>query len=165
MRKIDHRWAQPLHSVDLTRRLERAAQASLPPNTLMQRAGLAVAQLARALAPHARTIWIACGPGNNGGDGLEAAMHLHRQGLNVAVTWLGDPEELATGGYHTHLRRGGIIQLICTATHTWWRWVIQKNSVSLHQSGSVVLAWYCACESGSSTCLNSRCLGNEHASL
>jgi hypothetical protein len=47
----------------------------------MQRAGLATARLALALAPHARTIWIACGPGNNGGDGLEAAMHLRRWGL------------------------------------------------------------------------------------
>jgi hydroxyethylthiazole kinase-like uncharacterized protein yjeF len=57
----------------------------------MQRAGLATARLALALAPHARTVWIACGPGNNGGDGLEAAMHLRRWGGNPVVTWLGDP--------------------------------------------------------------------------
>lgn len=93
MRKIDHRSAQPLHSVDLTRRLERAAQASLPPNTLMQRAGLAVAQLALALAPHARRVWVACGPGNNGGDGLEAAMHLQCWGKSPVVTWLGSAEQ------------------------------------------------------------------------
>ena len=46
----------------------------------MQRAGLAVARLALAVAPHARTVWIACGPGNNGGDGFEAAVHLQRLG-------------------------------------------------------------------------------------
>jgi ADP-dependent NAD(P)H-hydrate dehydratase / NAD(P)H-hydrate epimerase len=57
---------------------------------LMQRAGLAVARLACALAPHAQTIWLACGPGNNGGDGLEAAMHLKLWGRNPVVTWLGD---------------------------------------------------------------------------
>ncbi|EER57607.1 YjeF-family domain protein, partial [Acidovorax delafieldii 2AN] len=34
----------------------------------------------------------ACGPGNNGGDGLEAAMHLQRDGRRVVVTWLGTPE-------------------------------------------------------------------------
>ena len=62
----------------------------LPPHTLMQRAGLAVARLALALAPHARTIWIACGPGNNGGDGFEAAMHLRQWGKHPVVTWLGD---------------------------------------------------------------------------
>lgn len=63
--------------------------AGLPPHTLMQRAGLSVARLALAVAPHARIIWIACGPGNNGGDGLEAAMHLQHWGKQVVVTWLG----------------------------------------------------------------------------
>ena len=80
----------PLFDTAATQRIERHAAALLPAHTLMQRAGLAVARLARALAPHARTIWIACGPGNNGGDGLEAAMHLHQQGITVTVTWLGD---------------------------------------------------------------------------
>jgi hydroxyethylthiazole kinase-like uncharacterized protein yjeF len=93
MRKIDHRSAQPLHSVYATRHIERAAQASLPANTLMQRAGLAVAQLALALAPHARRVWVACGPGNNGGDGLEAAMHLQCWGKFPVVTWLGNAEQ------------------------------------------------------------------------
>lgn len=74
-----------------TRELERLAAAGLPTHTLMQRAGLAAARLALALAPHARRIWIACGPGNNGGDGFEAAMHLHRWGKNVTLTWTGLP--------------------------------------------------------------------------
>ena len=34
-------------------------------------------------------MWIACGPGNNGGDGLEAAVHLKAWGKDVVVTWLG----------------------------------------------------------------------------
>jgi len=80
----------PLHDTAATRRIEQAAAAALPPHTLMQRAGLAVARLALALAPHARTVWVACGPGNNGGDGLEAAMHLRQWGLAPVVTWLGD---------------------------------------------------------------------------
>nr|WP_315238145.1 NAD(P)H-hydrate dehydratase [uncultured Albidiferax sp.] len=81
--------AHPLFDTAATRRIEQAAMASLPPHTLMQRAGLAVARLARALAPHARTVWIACGPGNNGGDGLEAATQLHLHGTTVVATWLG----------------------------------------------------------------------------
>lgn len=92
MRRIRPDQAHPLHDTAATRRIEQAAAALLPQHTLMQRAGLAVARLARALAPHARTIWIACGPGNNGGDGLEAAMHLRQEGIPVVVTWLGAPE-------------------------------------------------------------------------
>jgi len=83
----------PLYGSAPTRLAEASAAAALPPHTLMQRAGLATARLALALAPHARTIWIAGGPGNNGGDGLEAAMHLRRWGLNPVVTWLGSPEQ------------------------------------------------------------------------
>jgi hydroxyethylthiazole kinase-like uncharacterized protein yjeF len=52
----------------------------------MQSAGLACAQLALAVAPHARRIWVAAGPGNNGGDGLEAALHLHQWGKEVVVS-------------------------------------------------------------------------------
>lgn len=78
-----------LHGIEASRRLEATAAAALPPHTLMRRAGLAVARLALALAPHARAAWIACGPGNNGGDGFEAAMHLKRWGLHPVVTWLG----------------------------------------------------------------------------
>ena len=50
-----------------------------------------MAQLAMAIAPHSRRIWIACGPGNNGGDGLEAAIKLAHWGKSVVVTWLGKP--------------------------------------------------------------------------
>ncbi len=78
----------PLHDIGATRAIEAQAQAALGPNVLMQRAGLALARLALALAPHARGIWVAAGPGNNGGDGLEAAMHLHRWGKRVAVSLL-----------------------------------------------------------------------------
>jgi len=88
--------AQPhaLYGTAATRAIEAAAAAALPPHTLMQRAGQATARLALALAPHARCIWIACGGGNNGGDGLEAAAVLHRAGHPVAVTWLGRPDAL-----------------------------------------------------------------------
>lgn len=83
----------PLFDTAATQRIEHHAAALLPPHTLMRRAGLAIARLALALAPHARTVWIACGPGNNGGDGLEAALHLHQRGLRVVVSWLGSPQK------------------------------------------------------------------------
>ncbi len=109
MLKIDHRSAHPLYSVHATRSIEVAAQTNLPPNTLMQRAGLAVAQLALALAPHARRVWLACGPGNNGGDGLEAALHLQRWGKSPIVTWLGNAEQAppdATLAYGRAMKAG-----------------------------------------------------------
>ena len=80
----------PLHKADQTQAIEREACQVLPPFTLMARAGLATAQLALAIAPHAQTIWIACGPGNNGGDGLEAAAQLKAWGKQAVVTWLGE---------------------------------------------------------------------------
>ena len=110
MRKIDARSRHALYSVAATRRIEQAAQAVLPAHALMQRAGLAIAQLALALAPHARRIWIACGPGNNGGDGMEAALHLQRWGKQAMVTWLGSadkaPQDAATS--HQHALEAGV---------------------------------------------------------
>ena len=90
MRRVLPSIAWPLYDTASTRRVEQAAAAILPAHTLMQRAGLAVARLALAAAPHARTLWVACGPGNNGGDGFEAALHLKQWGKTVSVTWTGD---------------------------------------------------------------------------
>ena len=95
MQKITSTLSLPLYCVAATRLIERDAASALPPHTLMRRAGLSVARLALALAPHARSVWIACGPGNNGGDGFEAALHLHRWGKTVVVTWTGLPSGVA----------------------------------------------------------------------
>jgi ADP-dependent NAD(P)H-hydrate dehydratase / NAD(P)H-hydrate epimerase len=80
----------PLFNAAHTQRIELRERASLPPHTLMARAGDAVARLALAIAPHAQQVCVAAGPGNNGGDGLEAAAHLCRAGRHVVVTLLGD---------------------------------------------------------------------------
>lgn len=82
---------QPLFDVPQTRRIEAAALATLPAHALMQRAGAAVARLALALAPHARSVRIVAGNGNNGGDGLDAAIHLLHAGKSVEVMLLGEP--------------------------------------------------------------------------
>lgn len=89
MQRITHHKPYPLFDTAATRCIEKAAASALPAHTLMQRAGEATARLAMAVAPHARTVWIACGTGNNGGDGLEAAMQLRRAERQVVVTWLG----------------------------------------------------------------------------
>jgi len=84
----------PLFDVAASRAIEQAALAARPAHSLMRNAGEAVARLALAIAPHGQTIWVAAGPGNNGGDGLEAAMHLQQAGKQVAVTLHGDPKQL-----------------------------------------------------------------------
>ena len=86
--------AHPLHGIGATRAIEQRAQAGLAPHTLMQRAGHATARLALALAPHAGRVWIAAGPGNNGGDGLAAALHLAQAGKAVRVTLIADASRL-----------------------------------------------------------------------
>ncbi len=84
-----HSW--PLHDRAATQAAELAAQDRVDaPHALMARAGLAVARLALALAPHGQRVWVAAGPGNNGGDGLVAAAHLRRAGREVAVSLLGN---------------------------------------------------------------------------
>ena len=106
VRRIGAFCSEPLHDSQATRALERAMAESLPAHELMARAGRSVADLALALAPHARRIWIACGPGNNGGDGLVAARHLFLQAQEhparpeVIVTLSGDPGRLPTDAAH-----------------------------------------------------------------
>ena len=104
MQRITPGLAWPLHDAAATRAIESAAAAGLPPHTLMQRAGAAVARLALALAPHARTVWVACGPGNNGGDGFEAASHLASAHRRVIVTCLSDADALPEDARHSLAR-------------------------------------------------------------
>ncbi len=86
----------PLHDTAAAKALEVRALAQHPPHELMERAGLAVARLARALAPSARLVEVWCGPGNNGGDGYVAARRLHRSGTCVRVRELGPPGKRPT---------------------------------------------------------------------
>jgi hydroxyethylthiazole kinase-like uncharacterized protein yjeF len=89
----------PMHGAASTRVAERQAQAELASHELMRRAGLSVARWLTALHPHARSIAVLAGAGNNGGDGLVAAWHLHRQGRRVTVWRVGSartvPEDAA----------------------------------------------------------------------
>jgi hydroxyethylthiazole kinase-like uncharacterized protein yjeF len=83
----DPHTATALYSVAEIRAIEQAALAGLPPYTLMQRAGAAAAAAARRLIPdsQAARILVLAGPGNNGGDALEAACDLSSGGLEVSV--------------------------------------------------------------------------------
>lgn len=60
----------------------------VPGELLMESAGRAVAEAALALRDATAPISVLCGAGNNGGDGLVAARHLHLLGVPVRVSLL-----------------------------------------------------------------------------
>ena len=61
---------------------------------LMERAGRAVAAEAMALLGSPAAIFVACGPGNNGGDGFVAARILRQHGYRVRLALLGSATAL-----------------------------------------------------------------------
>ncbi len=65
----------------------RAAEIGLPSNVLMEHAGLAIAQTVKGWLVNVvqQQILVLVGPGNNGGDGLVAARHLHNWGARVHI--------------------------------------------------------------------------------
>lgn len=79
-----------LVTVDQMRHLEAASDAQGHTYAaMMERAGHAVARVIQAqLDIHAQPIVVLVGPGNNGGDGLVAARHLHDAGAIVGVCLL-----------------------------------------------------------------------------
>jgi hydroxyethylthiazole kinase-like uncharacterized protein yjeF len=77
-------WA--LHHTQAARLIEGERLRHWPPGQLMAWAGRRSASWALSQAPHAHRIWVAVGPGGNGGDGLHAAMHLARLGKDVTLT-------------------------------------------------------------------------------
>lgn len=83
---FSHAAGWPLWNTLATRACEEQWRTRLGEGVLMRAAGRSVARLARALAPHAQRVWVAAGPGGNGGDGLHAAAELRAAGVDVEVT-------------------------------------------------------------------------------
>jgi hydroxyethylthiazole kinase-like uncharacterized protein yjeF len=78
----------PLFDVAATRAAESAS--GIAPAELMERAGaLAAGAVLAVFAPRAAVV--ACGTGNNGGDGYVVARHLAAAGVSVTVAATGDP--------------------------------------------------------------------------
>lgn len=81
---------QPLYTVAQIRQIETESARRLPAGALMQRAGQASANAALDLLPFATSrasVLVLAGPGNNGGDALEAAAHLAHAGAQVAIVY------------------------------------------------------------------------------
>jgi hydroxyethylthiazole kinase-like uncharacterized protein yjeF len=73
---------------------QRATDAGTSVETLMERAGAALAEATYRYAGKLPAL-ILCGPGNNGGDGYVAARHLAERGVSVRVATLGEPRSSA----------------------------------------------------------------------
>ncbi len=89
----------PLVTAQEMRELDRHAIEALgvTADTLMENAGRAVAEELLQELPDGAEVSIVCGRGNNGGDGLVAARHLHRWGVDVVVILLVDVANLSAG--------------------------------------------------------------------
>jgi hydroxyethylthiazole kinase-like uncharacterized protein yjeF len=70
-----------------------AIRSGTPSLVLMENAATALVEETLAAFPDWRRVVVACGPGNNGGDGLAAARLLRESGLSVSIFCLNDPSE------------------------------------------------------------------------
>lgn len=83
--------AEPILTAAETRSAEQMLfDHGVDPAALMERAGLGVADAICAAFP-AQDVLVACGPGNNGGDGYVVARLLADRGWPVRVAMLGEP--------------------------------------------------------------------------
>ncbi len=91
---------------------------------LMERAGRAAADAARALLAnathHPPRVLVLAGPGNNGGDAFEAAIHLKSWGHEVTLCFAGGPERLPPDAARAHAKwvtAGGVCQQTLPTLH------------------------------------------------
>lgn len=106
-------------------RIDRRAEEDhgIPAATLMDNAGreVAAALSGEAAGPARRRILILCGKGNNGGDGITAAVHLAASGLKARVALLAAGSDLsgAAAGAYARARAAGIVIEEITTDALW----------------------------------------------
>jgi hydroxyethylthiazole kinase-like uncharacterized protein yjeF len=90
-----HTHGTPVFRTDEVRRIEGLAAArSGPP--LMERAGLAAAELAKHIAVGGKRVCVLAGPGNNGGDAFVVARRLKEAWFGVDVLFTGTESRLSS---------------------------------------------------------------------
>lgn len=78
-------------------------QIGIPSVVLMERAALCTAKAVKSAAEHWDRIWVVCGTGNNGADGVAVARMLHLAGYQVILIQIGDPD-CGTEEYHLQMK-------------------------------------------------------------
>ncbi len=97
-----------LHDIAALRALETQAAAALgDDDALMQRAGEAGWRHVLQHWPQARRIVVACGPGNNGGDGYVLARHAWQAGREVRVVQVKPPDSALAARACAEFRSAG----------------------------------------------------------
>ena len=84
----------PVYRTAGIRELESKALARLKPPGLMERAGLAAAEVARKITASGGRVLVIAGPGNNGGDAFVVARHLKSWWFKVDLAFTGDAAKL-----------------------------------------------------------------------
>lgn len=114
---------RPVFLREQIRVVEQQAFARKPQPPLMERAGLATAELARAMAGDAtRSLLVLVGPGNNGGDALVAARHLQQWWFDVDVVFTGErakPASDAAQALDAWIAAGGSVRADIPAGRRW----------------------------------------------
>ena len=83
---------------DQVRNIDRLSveKYHIPGAVLMENAAIAASDVAaHMILPAEGPVMIVCGGGNNGGDGLTIARHLHNRGYDVRIFLTADPEKYA----------------------------------------------------------------------
>ena len=121
----------PVHAIHNTpiclaadvRAIEAATAAAPSPPQLMEKAGLAAAEIARDVSGGTgKPVLVLAGPGNNGGDAFVLARHLRQWYFKVTVVFAGDEKKLSadsTAALRAWRAAGGSISEAVPAAQDW----------------------------------------------
>ena len=113
----------PIYRTADVRAVETAVASASAPPQLMEKAGLAAAEIARDVSGGTgKPVLVLAGPGNNGGDAFVLARHLKQWYYKVSVVFAGDASKLspdASAALHAWRAAGGTIVEALPGTQEW----------------------------------------------